>query len=395
MANLIYRTSLTPTVPSSSSVKSSGLFNSEIDGNFKSLDESKLELSDAVSTNTPDTVVKRDSSGNFTAGTITAALSGNATTASTLQTGRTITIGSTGKSFDGSGNVSWTLSEIGAAPQADVTSNNTPNTIVGRDGSGDFTAGTITAALSGNASTATTLQTSRTIWGQSFNGGSDVTGGISGITTLSMSNQLTNTIASGTAPFVITSTTRVANLNVAVAGTADQLTSAVNINGTSFDGSSGITITANTPNTLTRGTYLTGNNFNGSAATTWDVDATSTSTASKIVARDESGNFAANVVTVTDLNSTSDRNAKDNIQTIESTMDTLNQIRGTSFNWKSDGRKSYGVIAQELQQVLPELVTETSAGLSVAYVPLIAFLIEAVKQQELRITELETYINNK
>lgn len=42
-------------------------------------------------------------------------LTGNATTATTLQTARTLTIGSTGKSFNGGGNVSWSLSEIGAA----------------------------------------------------------------------------------------------------------------------------------------------------------------------------------------------------------------------------------------------------------------------------------------
>ena len=42
-------------------------------------------------------------------------------------------------------------------------------------------------------------------------------------------------------------------------------------------------------NTLTRGSYLTGNNFNGSAATTWAVDATTTATVSKVVARDANG----------------------------------------------------------------------------------------------------------
>ena len=40
---------------------------------------------------------------------------GNAATASKLQTARTLTIGNTGKSFDGSSDVSWSLSEIGAA----------------------------------------------------------------------------------------------------------------------------------------------------------------------------------------------------------------------------------------------------------------------------------------
>lgn len=90
----------------------------------------------ATSANTTSTIVQRDASGNFTAGTITAALTGNASTASTLQTSRTIngtsfngsanivttawgtartiTVGNTGKLLSGDANVSWTLTEIGA-----------------------------------------------------------------------------------------------------------------------------------------------------------------------------------------------------------------------------------------------------------------------------------------
>lgn len=52
--------------------------------------------------------------GTVTAPTFSGALSGNATTATTLKTARTFTIGNTGKSFNGSANVSWTIAEIGA-----------------------------------------------------------------------------------------------------------------------------------------------------------------------------------------------------------------------------------------------------------------------------------------
>ena len=55
-----------------------------------------------------------------------------------------------------------------------ATSDNAGNTIVLRDTSGNFSAGTITATLAGNASTATTLQTARTIAGSSFNGSDDI-----------------------------------------------------------------------------------------------------------------------------------------------------------------------------------------------------------------------------
>ena len=67
---------------------------------------------------------------------------------------------------------------------------------------------------------------------------------LGGITTISMNNQLTSTLATGTAPFVIASTTRVSNLNVATAGTADVLTTARTINTVSFDGSANIVVTA-------------------------------------------------------------------------------------------------------------------------------------------------------
>jgi hypothetical protein len=70
----------------------------------------------ATASNTADAIVARDASGNFTAGTITAALAGNASSASKWQTARTLTIGNTGKTIDGSTNVAWTLSDIGALP---------------------------------------------------------------------------------------------------------------------------------------------------------------------------------------------------------------------------------------------------------------------------------------
>lgn len=71
-------------------------------------------MNTATNANTASAVVQRDASGNFSAGTITAALNGNSSSATQWSTARTLTIGSTGKSVDGTGNVSWTLGEIGA-----------------------------------------------------------------------------------------------------------------------------------------------------------------------------------------------------------------------------------------------------------------------------------------
>lgn len=81
------------------------------------------------------------------------------------------------------------------------------------------------------------------------------------------------------------------------ANTATALQTARTINGVTFDGTANITITAANPNALTLGSYLTGTSYDGSSAVTAAVDATTTATASKIVARDAAGNFAANTIT--------------------------------------------------------------------------------------------------
>jgi hypothetical protein len=82
------------------------------------------------------------------------------------------------------------------------------------------------------------------------------------------------------------------------AATATTLATARTINGVSFNGSANITVTASTPAALTAGTYLTsGGTFDGALARTFAVDATSANTASKVVARDASGNFSAGTIT--------------------------------------------------------------------------------------------------
>jgi microcystin-dependent protein len=74
-----------------------------------------LVTAPASSANTPNTLVERDGSGNFAAGTITASLTGNASgSAATLATPRTLSIGGAGKTFNGSADVTWTATEINA-----------------------------------------------------------------------------------------------------------------------------------------------------------------------------------------------------------------------------------------------------------------------------------------
>jgi hypothetical protein len=115
------------------------------------LHAAELAANSATNANTASTIVKRDASGNFSAGTITGALNGNATTATNAT------------NFTGSltGDVSGTqgatvVSMVGTSSAANVhaaelaanaaTSANTPGTIMKRDANGDFSAGTIIAS---------------------------------------------------------------------------------------------------------------------------------------------------------------------------------------------------------------------------------------------------------
>jgi len=89
-------------------------------------------------------------------------------------------------------------------------------------------------------------------------------------------------------------------------------------------------------------------------------------------------------------NSLSDENKKKNIKTIDNALDTVNQLNGVEFDWKDNNVKSYGVIAQEIEKVLPDLVTMDDQGnKSVNYNGLFGFLINAIKEQQKQIDDLK------
>lgn len=100
-------------------------------------------------------------------------------------------------------------------------------------------------------------------------------------------------------------------------------------------------------------------------------------------------NITANTVTATDFNSLSDVTAKDNINPIPNVMSTLMNLNPVEFTWKDNGSKSYGVLAQELEAILPELVTQGKDKKYVNYIPLIALLLEGYKDLVKKIDSLE------
>jgi len=90
---------------------------------------------------------------------------------------------------------------------------------------------------------------------------------------------------------------------------------------------------------------------------------------------------------------TSDGRRKTCIRPITNYYTVLSSVNGVHFKWDNTGMNDVGVIAQDLQPVLPEAVVETPEGLQVAYMKLIPVLIEAVKNLQTRVSNLEKGFN--
>jgi hypothetical protein len=115
--------------------------------------------------------------GNITANNIIGQLQGNSETASTLETPRTITIGSTGKTFDGSSNVSWALNEIGVGTLGEQNTNTALITGGSIDGT---TIGATTASTGAFTSVTTPLVTNAGTLALSATGANVVTASTNG-----------------------------------------------------------------------------------------------------------------------------------------------------------------------------------------------------------------------
>jgi len=90
----------------------------------------------------------------------------------------------------------------------------------------------------------------------------------------------------------------------------------------------------------------------------------------------------------------SDIRVKENIKTIENALDKVMKIRGVEYNKIGESRTSLGVIAQEIEEVLPQVVHIDNDGMkSVSYNSIIGVLIEAIKEQQQQIDDLKNKNN--
>ena len=95
----------------------------------------------------------------------------------------------------------------------------------------------------------------------------------------------------------------------------------------------------------------------------------------------------------------SDKRLKSNIKSIENPLDKIKKLSGNRFTWNEKQNthhgEDYGLVAQEVAEVLPEIVTERENGyLAIKYEKMIPLLVECIKSQQDQIDQLKNSSKN-
>ena len=138
---------------------------------------------------------------------------------------------------------------------------------------------------------------------------------------------------------------------------------------------------------VTAGTGMSGGGTSGTVTLTCTIDSPSEVGLGNL---SSSGNALSGNFTATgNVTAYSDERLKSHIQTIPHALDKVLSVRGVTFDM--NGERATGVIAQELEKVLPEAVFDNTDGFkSVAYGNVVGLLIEAIKEQQ---TQIETLMD--
>jgi len=195
---------------------------------------------------------------------------------------------------------------------------------------------------------------------------------VTGAATFSSTMSVTGLVTASTAP---TTGGHLTNKTYVDAGDALKL----NLTGGTLTGNLSI-VNSTTEMTLTLGSsggYYYGNataagfkNSGGTNRVSWNIS---------------TGDFTA----AGNVTAYSDARLKENVETISNALDLVNRMRGVFYDRIDTGEAGIGVIAQEMEEVIPEVVIPSDGMLTVAYGNLVGVLIEAVKELTARVEELE------
>lgn len=299
-----------------------------------------------------------------------------ATAAEKLLTARTIN----GTSFNGTANI--VTSYWGTARNIAIASSNGggAGAATSMNGSANVTLklpATITAALSGNASTASKLQTARTLWGRSFDGSANVSGDLSGVGNISASgvfstSKATNTYLAGNQGQALVNST-------ASAGAYVMLHRGCSTNGY-----------------FTLGTYQDKYLLQYTAKST--VTAGNNSVTKSLTLLNEAGNsifpgtlhasggiYSDQYVSAKGQNTSSDMRLKDVLGDVSLPLERIAKAPSFEFRWKDGSGESAGSSAQYWRGVLPQAVNERDGYLEMQYGNIALISAIAIARETMRV----------
>lgn len=100
-------------------------------------------------------------------------------------------------------------------------------------------------------------------------------------------------------------------------------------------------------------------------------------------------NPSTGTINSTNFNSLSDENLKKNIEKISNATELIKSLEGVEFEWKDNDKKSSGLIAQEVEKIMPHLVESNGKVKTVNYLGIIAYLIQTIKELDDKITVIQ------
>ena len=305
--------------------------------------------------------------------------------------------------LDGSGSVTNLTGSFSSSFEGKVRSTDTiaSGSFSGSfQGEGSGVTGIISSsyALSSSVAPFTGITGKPTLISSSIQIKNDISGSVNAataslLTTASATdNIITFTRGTGTTFNVTIDTGSTSGINSVVADTTPQLGGNLDLNAKTISGSGAINFVGNV-NAIS-GSFT--GPVSASAINTLGVSVSGNITA---VSGSFTGPISASAIKASgDITAffSSDERLKDNITVIGSALDKLDKIGGYEFDWNDNSEHSghdVGVIAQEIEQVLPEVVTTRGNGYkAVRYEKIVALLIAALKEQQLQIDELKSKI---
>ena len=146
-----------------------------------------------------------------------------------------------------------------------------------------------------------------------------------------------------------------------------------------------------TPGSNQQVIYNGGGSFAASANMTFDGTTLSAGALNSVTTISCGGNLTSSgsITASGNVTAYSDRSLKRDIQTIEHALDLVKNLRGVTFEMINTGQQGIGVVAQEVQEYVPQAIQDNNGILSVAYGNLVGPLIEAVKELATRVENLE------